>query len=82
MEKPDLSLYYLNLLHLQMSIVLFAFDFIKEKRNKLDHLVTLTHVEIANGFVIIFHKLSGLMSHSTFGHIIKAIFESSHLQIE
>ena len=60
MEKPDLSLYYLNLLHIQMDTVLLAFDFLKEKRNKLDHFVTLTHVKIAKGFVIIFHKLSGL----------------------
>ena len=56
MEKLDLSLYHLNLLHLQMDM---AFDFLKE-RNKLDHFVTLTHVKIAKGFVIIFHKLSGL----------------------
>ena len=34
MEKPDLSLYHLNLLHLQMNIVLFAFDFFTEKRQK------------------------------------------------
>ena len=57
MEKRDVSLYHLNLLHLQMDM---AFDFLKEKRNKLDHFVTLTHVKIAKRFVIIFHKLSGL----------------------
>ena len=55
MEKPDL-----NLLHLQMDTVLLAFDFSKEKRNKLDHFVTPTHVKIAKGYVIIFHKLSRL----------------------
>ena len=44
MEKPDLSLYQVNLLHLQMDNVLFDFDFFKEKWNKLDHFVTLTHV--------------------------------------
>ena len=59
-EKPDLSLYHLNLLHLQMDTILLGFNFLKEKRNKLDHFVTLTHVKIAKGFVIIFHKLSGL----------------------
>ena len=61
MEKPDLSLYHLNLLHLHINTVLSAFDFLKEKRNKLDHFVILTHVKIAKGFVVIFHKLSGLM---------------------
>ena len=43
-----------------MDTVLLALDFLKEKRNKLDHFVTLTHVNIAKRFVIIFHKLSGL----------------------
>ena len=61
MGKPDLSLYHLNLLHLQMDIVLVAFDFFKEKGNKLDHILTLIHGKIAKGFVIFFHKLSGLM---------------------
>ena len=60
MEKPDLSLYHLNLLQLQMDTALLAFDFLKEKRNKLNHFITVTHVKIAKGFVIIFHKLSGL----------------------
>ena len=60
MEKPDLSLYQLNLLHLQMGTVLTAFNFFKEKRNKLDHFVTISHVKIAKGFVIIFHKFSEL----------------------
>ena len=61
MEKPDLSLYHLSLLHLQMDTVLIAFNFLKEKRNRLDHFLILTHVKIAKGFVIIFHKLSGLI---------------------
>ena len=82
MEKPDLSLYHLNLLHLQMDVVLFDFEFFKEKRNKLDYFITLTHVKIAREFVIIFHKLSVLMSHPIFEHVIKSIFESSHHQIE
>ena len=43
-----------------MDTILLGFNFLKEKRDKLDHFVTLTHVKIANGFVIIFHKLSGL----------------------
>ena len=59
MGKHDLSLYHLNLLHLQMDTVLLAFNFLKEKRNKLDHFVTLTHIKIAKGFVIIFHKFRG-----------------------
>ena len=33
-------------------IVLFAFDFLKEKRNKLDHFVTGTHVEIETFFIL------------------------------
>ena len=57
MEKPDLNLYHLNLLHLQMNTVLFAFGFFKEKRDKLDHFVPLTHVKIEKAFVIIFHRL-------------------------
>ena len=43
-----------------MDTVLLAFNFLKEKMNKLDHFATLTLVKIAKGFVIIFHKLSGL----------------------
>ena len=56
MEK-HLSLYHLNLLHLQMNTVLFAFDFFKEKRDRLDQFVPLTHVKIEKAFVIIFHRL-------------------------
>ena len=64
-----------------MDIVLFAFDFFKEKRGKLDHFVPLTHVKIEKGFVIIFCKLLGFFSirylktflHLTFGHMIKGI---------
>ena len=35
MEKPDLSIYHLNLLHLQMDIVLFGFDIFKEKKEQI-----------------------------------------------
>ena len=55
--KPDLSSHHLNLLLLQMDTVLLAFSFLKEKRNKLDHFVTVTHVKVAKGFKIIFHRL-------------------------
>ena len=81
MERPGLSLYHLNLLHLQMDIVLFgfAFFFFKEKRDKFDHFVPLTHVKIEKGFVINVHKLSGFFSirylktflQPTFGHVIE-----------
>ena len=80
MERPGLSLYHLNLLHLQMDIVLFGFAFfLKEKRDKFDHFVPVTHVKIEKGFVINFHKLSGFFSiqylkiflQPTFGHMIE-----------
>ena len=32
MEKPDLTVYHLNLLYLQMDILLFAFDFSVKKK--------------------------------------------------
>ena len=50
MEKPDVNLHHLNLLHLQMDIVLIVFDFFEEKRNKLDLFAILHHVKIAKGF--------------------------------
>ena len=31
MEKPDLSLYHPNLLHLQIDVVLFSFHFFNKK---------------------------------------------------
>ena len=46
MEKPYLSLSHLDLLNHQTDILLFAFDFLKEKRDKLDHFVPLMHVKI------------------------------------
>ena len=49
--KRYLSLYHLNLLHLKMDILLFAFDFLKERRDKLDHFVPLMHVKTEKGFV-------------------------------
>ena len=56
-----------------MDIVLYAFNFVFLKRNKLDHFVTLTHVKIS---------CHGFFLQSTIGHVIKGIFNNSHLQIE
>ena len=79
-KKPGVSLYHLNLLHLQMDIAWFSFDFLKEKRNKSDHFVTLTHVN--SRWHLFWIRLLKTFLQPTFGHVIKGIFETSHIQIE